>query len=451
MLQRLIFLLIALATATAGRQAANFNITSAQAEEYGCGHTCQIILNATIPFDRATVGEAFDFDFYNTANNFSSSSPGDVLKFKPINATTRNFRAGTTAYKFQYTSIDNQGSHVPVTGFIAFPYSSGGHGGSDQTVFPLVAFAHGTIGAFYGCAPSNGPNMFDYDTWQTIVSRGYAVVATDYAGLGNNYTPHMYLDFRSHAADIYYSVIAARKLFGHLLSQEWLSVGHSQGGGAVWKLAESEFVRHDAKYLGTVAMAPATYPVSMMLDNINHIEFPGYLPYLKLAAERAIPGFVGTMLSPIMRKRVEMAERFQLCASSLAGLTLDLGRKDLINSTGVAHDAPILLDWEARVAPASGGRSKGPILVVQGANDTSVLPPTTEKAWKKSCRDGNEVHIRLYMGVEHTPITAVAQVDWMTWINGRFSGDDSGHKQCTRKIITPFDAKWANLPPEFSL
>ncbi|KAJ0146726.1 Vacuolar amino acid transporter 1 [Fusarium oxysporum f. sp. albedinis] len=35
--------------------------------------------------------------------------------------------------------------------------------------------------------------------------RGYAVVATDYARLGNHYTDHKYCTYPAHANDVYYS------------------------------------------------------------------------------------------------------------------------------------------------------------------------------------------------------------------------------------------------------
>jgi hypothetical protein len=108
---------------------------------------------------------------------------------------------------------------IPVTGFIAFPYASrlSGH------VYPAIAYAHGTSGVFRGCAPSAMPSLYEYGSWAFLVSRGYAVIATDYAGLGNNYTAHQYQASPAQAHDLYYSLAAARKLFGHALTDEWTS------------------------------------------------------------------------------------------------------------------------------------------------------------------------------------------------------------------------------------
>ncbi|KAJ6440189.1 prolyl aminopeptidase (secreted protein) [Purpureocillium lavendulum] len=519
---------------SSARQGSNFNITAAEARAHDCGTECQRVLRLTNAADLDVVGHDFDFDFYATAANFSGSRPGDVLKLKPVDPEERTFRDGTSAFKFQYTSVDLDGKPVPATGFIAFPYaadlgpdaadagSRGGRGPGTNTtsnddddddddddensrVFKLVAWAHGTIGLFAGCAPSNGPDMFDYTSWQPLTARGYAVVATDYAGLGNNATAHKYCSFDAHAADVYYSVVAARRLFGAALSREWVSVGHSQGGGTAWKLAESRFVRDDAGYLGTVALSPATYVVDMLLGGMggnssngsnsgsnsnsnknngnknngnksngnknngnsteyggdidrNAIKYPGYLPYLPLAVERANPDFRSTLLSSTLRKRVQLATAKQLCTNALMGLTFDLYANGgpLVNASGgLAHDTPYMLDWQARHAPAlAGARSPAPILVVQGLNDTSVLPPTTERACDASCAAGNAVHLSLYPGVEHSPLPGTAEAEWVGWIDWRFAGGRyaEGAERCSKVTRrAPFGGRWTKTPPEFRI
>lgn len=72
---------------------------------------------------------------------------------------------------------------------------------------------------------------------------------------------------------MYYSIAAARKLFSHALTNEWISVGHSHGGGAAWALAESSLLREDplslGKYLGTVAQAPGVRLQDMTLATIH--------------------------------------------------------------------------------------------------------------------------------------------------------------------------------------
>ena len=263
-LKTILPLAIAAAPLATARQASDFSLSPGEYGSYGCHEKCQKTVEQALALERNDMMADFDFDFFATAHNFSTSlQPGTILKFDTVNANDRNVSAGNTIYRIQYTSLDLDGSVVPATGFIAFPQASSPR---TEVKFPLVAWAHGTIGLFRGCPPTNSRDFYDYATWQPIVDRGYAVVATDYAGLGNNYTVHRYLTHQVHANDIYYSVKAARSVLGHLLTDEWMSAGHSQGGGAVWKLAESRHVRNDSKYLGTVALSPATYIVDMLLE-----------------------------------------------------------------------------------------------------------------------------------------------------------------------------------------
>src|SRR5699024_1998778 len=112
----------------------------------------------------------------------------------------------------------------PSTAFITIPY----------TTYPgqkprLLAWAHGTIGVEPSCAPSSSYNFYDYYTWQTLAIAGYAVVATDYTGLGNNYTDHKYVNSVLNGEDTYWSVIAARRAFPNTFTRRWASIGHSQG------------------------------------------------------------------------------------------------------------------------------------------------------------------------------------------------------------------------------
>jgi hypothetical protein len=191
--------LISLVQLGTAAQGSNYNVTESFAEAHSCDSKCQDALNNANPIDLSTFGENFDFDFYETAANFSGSKPGDLLKLQPLDPAALQINAGTTVYRIQYTSRDLDGSPVPATGFIALPYAPAKQ---NSSTYPVVAYAHGTSGIYRGCAPSNSPNLYDYNSWQLLIERGYAVVATDYAGLGNSYTLHKYISYPAQVNDI---------------------------------------------------------------------------------------------------------------------------------------------------------------------------------------------------------------------------------------------------------
>lgn len=145
-----------------------------------------------------------------------------------------------------YTSQDINGTLVPATGFIAVPFVR-----RQKDPFRLIALAHGTIGVFRGCAPSSSSKLFDYNSWTPLLLAGYAVVATEYAGLGNDMIKHQYIASAAYANDVYWSVAAAHEAFPNDLTREWVSIGHSQGGDVVYKLSEHKLVQDNSSgYLG---------------------------------------------------------------------------------------------------------------------------------------------------------------------------------------------------------
>jgi hypothetical protein len=168
-------------------QAANFNISETVAAKYGGNSTCYTNFQEGLASGQSFFGALYDEDFYATASTFSTSLPGDILKFKSINVTTLNsVPDGMTAYRFQYGTTDLYGQAVPAIGFMAFPYANSTGGKQFRT----IAYAHDIFGVFRGCAPSAMPNLYEYGSWFYFLTRGYAVIATNYSGLGNKYNGH---------------------------------------------------------------------------------------------------------------------------------------------------------------------------------------------------------------------------------------------------------------------
>lgn len=287
-------------------------------------------------------------------------------------------------------------------------------------------------------------------------------MGTDYAGLGNNYTTHKYLSFPAQASDVHYSVVAARKLFPSSFTKDWISFGHSQGGGAVWKLAESKYVRNDSHYLGSVAIAPATYFIQQAFGasqpptsaGEEKSTGAGFLPYLPIAAKRVIPSYTEEILSPILRNRTQLAVKAQLCLNTILGISLDLNASQLVSPQGAAKDAPTLLKWEKMVAPAQGDVNPAPIFIVQGQNDTAVSWQTTVQAWNNSCHRGNELHLRLFPTQGHRPSLTAGAAEWIAWMDYRF--EKKGKKgcnvnKCTKHTREPFDLKYVRAPTDVDL
>ncbi|UKO93373.1 alpha/beta hydrolase [Gordonia amicalis] len=168
---------------------------------------------------------------------------------------------GTVAKRLVYRSTSGvDGSTTSVSGAVFVPGSTPPAGG-----WPLIAYAHGTTGITPDCAPSDQADMFgDLTAVQDFLDAGYAVVTTDYQGLGTRtgrQAPHPYLEPRTAAFNVIDAARAAQSA-GLGISPRWLAAGRSQGGAAVWSTAE-EFAGYgggSGELLGVVAVAPLLDP-----------------------------------------------------------------------------------------------------------------------------------------------------------------------------------------------
>lgn len=93
----------------------------------------------------------------------------------------------------------------------------------------MIAWAHGTTAMASACSPSLVADLAHdsraVDEVRALLANGWAVVATDYLGLGAPGV-HRYLMGAVNGAAVVDSVLAAHQLPIHL-SRDWVVVGHS--------------------------------------------------------------------------------------------------------------------------------------------------------------------------------------------------------------------------------
>lgn len=120
----------------------------------------------------------------------------------------------------------------------------------------VVVWEHGTVGSGDSCAPSrNTFNPRFKAMAESLLAKGYVIVAPDYEGLGTQGI-HPYLHLESAAQSTIYAVKGFKQQQGNRFNGAWVSVGQSQGGHA--SLATAEFAGNDPNYKAAVAAAPAS-------------------------------------------------------------------------------------------------------------------------------------------------------------------------------------------------
>ena len=182
-------------------------------------------------------------------------------------------------------------------GPLAIPKGKAPKGG-----WPVISWAHGTTGIADQCAPSrDGANQlivsYAYPLLQRWLKAGYAVVRTDYEGLG---TPgdHPYLIGRSEGDSVLDAVRAARKL-DKRLGKRVVIAGHSQGGqSALFAASLAPKYTPDLKVRGTVAFAPVSHLAEQSTALLPGLTSPSGLSGLVAMILRGID-----IAPPVARRR----------------------------------------------------------------------------------------------------------------------------------------------------
>ena len=190
-------------------------------------------------------------------------SPGAVVSAAPLKHRLWIPKTTRAAYRLKYVTTNARGERALSTGTMFLPKGTPPRGG-----WPVLSWAHGTSGLGDRCAPSVvGPALPERDlpylaNW---LREGYAIVASDYAGLG---TPGLmaYLHGRSEAHNIVDIVKAGRAHARQLsarsrLARKWVVVGQSQGAGAAIYTARyaTKFGGRGLDYRGAVGTGTPAY------------------------------------------------------------------------------------------------------------------------------------------------------------------------------------------------
>lgn len=171
-------------------------------------------------------GDQFLSEFYEWRDDLPAD-PGVLLRQEQLPSHLWPAHAGK-ASRLLYSSLDARwsGEILPVSGALFVP-----RGSPPAEGWPLVAWAHGTLGMADSCSPSwRGMNTRDLGYVDRWLESGYAVVATDYQGLGAR-GPHPYSFWEAEGRSILDSIRAVRGVDVPIAGKAFIT-GQSQGSGA---------------------------------------------------------------------------------------------------------------------------------------------------------------------------------------------------------------------------
>ncbi|WYZ46843.1 hypothetical protein EsH8_IX_001068 [Colletotrichum jinshuiense] len=409
----------------------------------GCDEACQATIQTTYEAEAALwVNDIVSDPFYSTPSNFTNAKPGDILRWEnvPSAQLTSNWTipASLSLSRVLYVTEDIDRKPIPASAWVLLPFTNpfaNPNGTAEENKLRTIVWTHGTAGRSRLCAPTNSKGLYyDWKAPFVLAESGYAIVAPDYAGQGSDIPQgFMYESGFLHAADVAYSLVAARKVIGDLLGKRWLVYGHSEGGMTAWRTnerlarAEQEGLLEAGEFIGSVAAAPALRPQKLISSKLElskgqaaHDPFSVYFlqSLSKLYPEQIkVEDYLGEI--PLQR----LGALDKSCFQSGFAIVGDLTPSELYkNTTWLTH--PATDDWAIRYNGQGPHPIAAPMLVISGETDTITPNDLTLDDFNKTCSSFPEsaVHARVYPNMGHGQVLEAARADIAAWISARFEG-----------------------------
>lgn len=369
--------------------------------------------------EQAAPGDGGVSAFYRWTEAMPAAA-GSLLRQEPLEPALGLAQAGS-AVRILYSSrsgIDNKSS-VAVSGALFLPQGQVPAGG-----WPLVAWAHGTTGIADVCAPSSFPRSpRDRQYLNEWLQAGFAVVASDYQGLG---TPglHPYSNYRAASHSVLDSIrVATGGRFP--IAPAAILVGQSQGAATVLAAAG-----HALTYAPELTIKGV---VATGAPNLSRSAIESGLAWsatdVMVTGAYAMIGFeLGLMHGELAPEKVftpeGMAIHDLVKTTCLGGLMEAVQQRQL--DPGKAFRPAMLkrlwdTDIELRSFPTLSLRQ--PVFFGVGLSDSAALPATTLALVRDLCAANSTVKVRLYKGQDHGGVVNASVKDGVAFARSALAGE----------------------------
>jgi pimeloyl-ACP methyl ester carboxylesterase len=356
---------------------------------------------------------AGDIAYFTIPDPIPSGAHGELLRYQIV-------RGGPdvgepTTYRIMYLSETVTGVPTVVTGLAVVDTSTP----APADGRPLLLHGHGTTGLADQCAPSRAVDAerdfyaTDFLGIEHAASLGFAVVSTDYEGLGGPGT-HPYLVGVSEGRSILDAGLAARQLPGIDAANIAGLVGFSQGGHAALFAAQlAPQWAPQLSMLGVVLGAPATEISSLARSGAERSE-AGALTVSILAGLTAVSpetrARIATVLTPAGIELLDL----------LAEHCFDESVPSMPSPPYVAADPTTVEPFASLLARNNAGHAAvaAPMLVFHGDDDSSVPFAHSEAMAARLCAAGQILERRLLAGGGHLDSADAAYHDGVAWLRG---------------------------------
>jgi hypothetical protein len=364
--------------------------------------------------------------FYTGAITLTGTSPGQILRSRTstftLDPVARTQVIGTKSWQIVYRSNNARGVADAVSGTVIVPTTPWLGLGKR----PIVGVTVGTRGLGDHCAPSYTLSQgTDYEGAfiAGLVANGFAVMVTDYEGLGMPGN-HTYVVGQSEGRAVLDGVRAAQRLSGTGLSTSNPVglMGYSQGGGgAAWGAQLAASYAPELNIKGVVAGG-----VPADLGEVAKFEDGGpVVSFTLMAAMGLDSAYPELKLQNYLNAKGKklISESNQTCLATADGVqtiftTAFKKRADYTSSDPLATAA-----WKARINENKLGAvaPKAPVYQFHGVVDEMVpyqQAATLRRTW---CNKGANVYWTPVVG-EHLSTMVTEYKNGVTWLQSRFNG-----------------------------
>lgn len=427
---------------------------------FGAAVLSDVVLFATAPatslvdapINEQSQAQGGDFDtnitppltaFYDTPVP-AGAHIGQLIAAEPVDGAP----ADVLVYRILYVSTDLQGNKIPVSGLYAAPTADAPADG-----YPLVSFAHGTTGVGRFCGVSQTPfepSTPGFTAWyphiKPLVDEGFAVVASDYSGMGAP-GPSSYLVGPLEGRGVLDAVRAVKNpspMIGDVtVDQSKVAVyGKSQGGEVATSTLEiAPDYAPELTISSGVLLAPGyTPPIRGILDVVaNNPTSTKQNMFVLLIAKsyaESYPDMVTLeeILTPEGLAKAALLDAH--CGQDLSDRVSDVPLTALVK-TPVSEN---LIRAMSKGMPGTR-KLQSPIGVWQGLEDTTILPQFTHAQVMSQCALGTTTFYVRYPDDDHGSMNYQARlhqpsaIDYMRDIwDGRPAPDN-----CTNQLLGTLD------------
>ncbi|MEH3053198.1 MAG: alpha/beta fold hydrolase [Patulibacter minatonensis] len=362
-------------------------------------------------------------EFYIPPDPLPAGKPGDILKAEKMDfsrAITKPPR-GTEGWRVMYLSTDSLGKPIAVTGTVLMrPDQAPKQGKANR---PIVAYGNEAQGLGDSCAVSRllwYGHTGEIALWSDLIRAGYAVVSTDFEGLGTPAT-HTFGVTVSAAHTMLDMIRAARNLEPAGLPKDGKVglFGYSQGGAAAGGAAELA-----ATYAPDVKITAAAYggapinPVSVSKNAdgafFASINFAASVGYDAAYPELDLDSFLNA-------KGEEMKKKTYTGCIELIFPLAGKRTKSYLKGPSPLDDPR----WLARFKENELGNKPPvgfPVYYYHALWDQASPFRDATTLRKKYCDGGTQLRFVELLGVEHVSAGPVWVPQAAKWLAARFEG-----------------------------